>query len=73
MRPKERRCGILLLVRRERTRWIIDAKPRTLDTLVSDLQDFADLIGRKNGKTIAVEVIDLLEKSGSSSFRRRLR
>jgi hypothetical protein len=31
MRPKERRCGILLLVRRERTRWIID-RGRSVDS-----------------------------------------
>ncbi len=73
MRPKERRCGVLLLVRRERTRWSINGRPRTLDTLVSELQAFADIVGSKEGKTIVVETIDLLEQSGSSSLRRGLR
>lgn len=71
MRPKETRCGILLLVRRERKRWVVDGKPWPLDRLVSELQTFAEIIGSKNGKTIVVEVIDLLEQSGSSSLRRR--
>lgn len=70
MQPLERRCGVLLLVRRERTRWDVRGQRRGLDALVAALQQFSNTVGHRNGKTIVVEAIDLLDKSGSSSLRR---
>jgi hypothetical protein len=69
MQPPERRCGVLLLVRRERERWKVRGRWRGLGELVSALQEFASVVGHRNGKTIVVEVVDLLAKSGSSTLR----
>ena len=69
MQPPERRCGVLLLVRRERERWRIHNRWGDLHELRSALQKHAREISQQYGKTIVVEVIDLLAKSGSSSHR----
>jgi len=69
MQPNDRRCGMLLLVRRERERWQLQERWLALDELVLRLQEFATGVGRRHGKTIVVEAIDLLKQSGSSSFR----
>ena len=77
MQPPDRRCGILLLVRRDERKWRLDDKDVELAALVSHLRLNAHALGARNGKDIFVAVIDLLatpvrQSSGTAVAPKRL-
>lgn len=60
MLPPERRFGILLLVRRDKTNWHTEGKRLPLRSVETRLQKHANGLGLQFGKEIKVAVIDLL-------------
>jgi hypothetical protein len=60
MLPPDRRCGILLLVRRDERKWRLGGKQIALPALVEHLQAHGRALGARHGKDIFVAVIDLL-------------
>lgn len=68
MQPPDRRCGILLLVRRDNRKWRLGGKQVTLPGLVEHLRAHARVLGSRHGKDIFVAVVDLLADS-SKGYR----
>ena len=60
MLPPDRRCGILLLVRRDERKWRLGGKEVEMAVLVEHLRAHGRALGARHGKDIFVAVIDLL-------------
>jgi hypothetical protein len=60
MQPPDRRCGILLLVRRDDRRWRLNRRQVGIDVVVAHLRSLASNLGIRHGKEIHVAAIDLL-------------
>jgi hypothetical protein len=69
MQPPDRRCGVLLLVRRDDRKWDIGGKRSELKELVEHLRSHAQFLGAQHGKVIEVAVIDLLARPKGRQVR----
>jgi hypothetical protein len=66
MQPPDRRCGILLVVRRDERRWRLGGREVELEVLVEHLRSFGRDLGARHGKDIRVAVIDLLARPAAA-------
>jgi hypothetical protein len=71
MNPPGRRCGILLLVRRDERTWKLNGESVDLQRLVLHLRDHARSFGARCGKDLYVAIIDLLAKPSEATSRLR--